>query len=172
MQNTELTFPPGVEYGDEQCLGIPLIDNNRADGTRVFTVSIVSFDPLVRVVPEYSQKIVYNDGKLFCYLATCCKMGGILHANSLNKRKQNHSKDTKHILRQALLYINLAFMLSAGTQVEFQRSDYLVAENAGVVEVCVVLVGNTLVNESGTVSVRTQDGSATGRLLENICEVL
>ena len=86
MQNTELTFPPGVEYGDEQCLGIPLIDNNRADGTRVFTVSIVSFDPLVRVVPEYSQIFIYiedNDGKLFVtlsYLATCCNMGGIVHA--------------------------------------------------------------------------------------------
>ena len=63
-------------------------------------------------------------------------------------------------------------MLSAGTQVEFQRSDYQVAENAGVAEVCVVLVGKTLVNESGTVSVRTQDGSATGRLLESIRGVL
>ena len=68
MQNTELTFPAGTQAGDRQCLGIPLIDNNRADGTRFFTVSIVSFDPLVHVVPEFSQKYVYiedNDGKPF-----------------------------------------------------------------------------------------------------------
>ena len=73
MQNTELTFPPGVEYEDQQCLGVPLIDNDRADGTRVFTVSIVSFDPLVRMVPELSQKHVFiedNDGKILLHLAT------------------------------------------------------------------------------------------------------
>ena len=64
-QNTELTFPPGTQEGDVQCLGIPLIDNNMADGARRFTVSIVSFDPLVRVIPPLSQKEVYiedNDG--------------------------------------------------------------------------------------------------------------
>ena len=68
MQNTELTFPAGTQAGDRQCLGIPLIDNNIADGNRYFTVSIVSFDPLVRVVPEYSQTFVViedNDGKPF-----------------------------------------------------------------------------------------------------------
>ena len=68
MQNTELTFPAGTQDGDVQCLGIPLIDNNIADGNRYFTVSIVSFDPLVRVVPEYSQTFVViedNDGKPF-----------------------------------------------------------------------------------------------------------
>ena len=70
-QSTELTFPPGVEYEDKQCLGIPLIDNTRADGKRSFTVTIVCFDPLVRVVPEYSQHLVYiedNDGKPYTHI--------------------------------------------------------------------------------------------------------
>lgn len=68
MQNTELIFPPGTVAGDMQCLGIPIIDNNRADGTRNFFVSLVAFDPLVRILPIYSTKLVFivdNDGELF-----------------------------------------------------------------------------------------------------------
>ena len=68
MQNTELIFPPGTVAGDMQCLGIPIIDNNRADGTRNFFVSLAAFDPLVRVQPIYSIKLVFivdNDGKPF-----------------------------------------------------------------------------------------------------------
>ena len=44
---------------------------------------------------------------------------------------------------------------------EFQFDDYVVVENATVVEVCIVLLGKTL-NESGQVYVSTQDGSAIG----------
>ena len=44
---------------------------------------------------------------------------------------------------------------------EFKFDDYVVVENATVVEVCVVLLGKTL-NESGWVSVSTQGGSAIG----------
>ena len=44
---------------------------------------------------------------------------------------------------------------------EFKFDDYVVVENATVVEVCIVLLGKTL-NGSGQVSVSTQDGSAIG----------
>ena len=65
MQNTDFTFPPGTLPGDRQCLGIAILDNNRADGNRQFSVNLVSFDPLVRVVENLSRKailIVDNDG--------------------------------------------------------------------------------------------------------------
>ena len=66
MQQTELIYPPGTEVGDVQCLGIPILNNNRADETRKFSVRLVSFDPLVRVVPELESKTVYildDEGK-------------------------------------------------------------------------------------------------------------
>ena len=67
MQNTDLIFPPGTEALDVQCLGIPLIDNDRPDGERNFTVRITSFTSLVRVVPGFETKtvtILDNDGML------------------------------------------------------------------------------------------------------------
>lgn len=66
MRQTELIYPPGTEVNDVQCLGIPILNNNRADGMRKFFVRLVSFDPLVRVVPELENKTVYiidDDGK-------------------------------------------------------------------------------------------------------------
>ena len=57
-------------------------------------------------------------------------------------------------------------LCSVGTQVKFQLSDYAVVENAGEVQVCVELQGNNLGNESGTVSVTTQDGSAIGEFTQ------
>ena len=66
MQQTELIFPPGTEVGDVQCLGVPILDNNRPDEMRVFSVNLASFQPLVRVVPGRSSKnvsIVDNDGE-------------------------------------------------------------------------------------------------------------
>ena len=86
-------------------------------------------------------------------------------------RQNNRKKTSKDTQNYSICLSNTNFVTivafsvlcsAAGAQVEFQRSNYLVAENAGEVEVCVVLRGNTLGNESGTVTVRTQDGSAIG----------
>lgn len=66
MQQTELIYPPGTEVEDVQCLAIPILNNNRADETRKFSVRLASFDPLVRVVPELENKTVYildDEGK-------------------------------------------------------------------------------------------------------------
>ena len=43
------------------------------------------------------------------------------------------------------------------------------AEGGGTVQVCVELIGNTLVN-TGLVFVRTQDGSAIGDQTIDLCE--
>lgn len=66
MQQTELIFAPGTTVGDVQCLGVPIIDNNRPDDPRNFSVNLVSFSPLVRVYPQRNYKnvsILDNDGK-------------------------------------------------------------------------------------------------------------
>ena len=67
-QQTDLIFTNETQPGDMQCLGVPIIDNNRSDSERFFTVSIVSFVSLVRVVPGYETTtvtILDNDGKKY-----------------------------------------------------------------------------------------------------------
>ena len=65
------------------------------------------------------------------------------------------------LMQDVLVNFSTCFHATAGSQVEFQFDDYVVVEDAGAVEVCVVLLGKTL-TESGRVSVSTQGGSAIG----------
>ena len=67
-QSSTCTYPAGAEAGDTQCLSIPIIDNDVCDGDRFFTVSLTTFDPLVRIIPEQDNlevQIVDNDCMLF-----------------------------------------------------------------------------------------------------------
>ena len=50
-QRTELTYTPGTQVGDVQCLAVPIVDDNVPEPLESFFVNIFSFSPLVRVFP-------------------------------------------------------------------------------------------------------------------------
>lgn len=50
------------------------------------------------------------------------------------------------------------------SQVELEKSEYYVVEDEGLVEVCVVLLGNALL-EAGSVTIETEPGTAKGNTI-------
>lgn len=70
-QSGSCSFPVGSMSFDIQCLYIPIIDNNFPDGTRHFTVSLMTFDQLICVPPGQAVltvMIIDNDRKSDMYI--------------------------------------------------------------------------------------------------------
>ena len=113
-QSSTCTYPAGAEAGDTQCLSIPIIDDDICDGDVFFTVSLTTFDPLVRIISGQDSlevQIVDND----------CMLSLTIFINNIT-----------------------CLCLLLGPQVRFQLSEYSVSESEGSVEVCVELVGGPL----------------------------
>ena len=63
-QAATCTFPVEAVAGDTQCLSIPILDNSTPDGNREFSVLLMTFDPLVQIIPGQnisSVTIIDND---------------------------------------------------------------------------------------------------------------
>lgn len=68
-QSITCQFPAGSRAGDKQCLFIPIIDNDFPDGLRLFTVSLLSSDDMVRVIPGKNiLRVTINDIEEDCEL--------------------------------------------------------------------------------------------------------
>lgn len=61
-QSRTCPFPAGSRAGDKQCLFIPIIDNDFPDGLRFFTVSLLSSDGMVKVLPgQNTLRVTISD---------------------------------------------------------------------------------------------------------------
>ena len=75
----ELTFPPGTEIGDTQCLGILIENDNNAEPSENFLLNLMPATPLIYIETErknYTVTILDNDRE---YIAFSKFLARIVH---------------------------------------------------------------------------------------------
>ena len=83
----ELTFPPGTEIGDTQCLGILIENDNNAESSENFLLNLMPATPLIYIEPErnnYTVTILDNDREYTAFskfLARIVHVSEFIHVN-------------------------------------------------------------------------------------------